>query len=282
MKKVILFVGLLLSFLTSQVDAQDLGQNSDDSSFDSWTYQKVKEMVKERQLPSKLNDAELRALAFESKKGVEEGANVEKTLLQLYSLDNQNLAKFYAVHRTIDGIPNKDVDNMSNDFFNRIEAQFHENALLVILNSKNDAAVAQIAKLSFSQILELVFDYSDCLLCCPKASYPNKKFFIFNPKKGNSIKMSKADYTQWYSDKICGFNVYDFPCGTIIKARVNNVALSASLGISPRFNTINKGNVHVPAITAILVWGLSSLNIPPCQNTTLMDKVKNTVRVKCQ
>jgi hypothetical protein len=281
MKKVNLYLTLsiLLIFKSySFSQNMDIDEERQDNYFEKWDYQNVKKITLGKKYPRSISNEQLKNLAVEAEKEHSSNEKIADIMLKIYSLDNQNLAKLCRYSRELNGIKtDRIVEQMSDDFFKRVEGQFRENALLASLDENKNAKMMSVAKISFSKIFDTVVDYAECLLCCSKNNYPSKQLFLFKPKKGNSIKTQKADYSKWFSDKICGFNIYDFPC-EIKKARINNLILLGLNG-SPKFNNTS---VHVATIPTIIVYGLSSLSTAPCENKELMEKVKNTVRIKCK
>lgn len=277
MKKLVLFLFVLLANLIKMQ-----AQTQDSTSFiDNLNYESAKKMVLGAKLPKILSDEQLRKLAHSAeitKEDIDE-TELRNIVLQLYSLENIQVIKLLAMSRLLNAGregSSKEVDLMVKDFITDVDLTYKENLFLALLDTKKEKDIMGKAKRSFSKIFDAFLEYSECLLCCEKAQFPYKKWFLLKPKKGTAIETKKADYTKWFSDRICGFYVYNFPC-TVKKARINNIILWALNG-TPRFN--DKG-VHVAMIPSVIVYGLTSLSTTPCNNSTLKSKVLNTVRIKC-
>ena len=177
---------------------------------------------------------------------------------------------------------------MTKTYFETVEKTFHEPASLVALDKNKIASHNQIVKMSFSSFFDTAIDYAECLVCCPKAEFPDVKWLFWKGEMGKSITPYKAEYTSWYSHKLCGFMIYDFSCNsTFKKARYKGLKgflLGVIAGTQPRFKDFSPNGtaVHVPMLPAIIVFGLKDIKIPPCQNQALQDKIRQSVIVKCK
>ncbi len=293
---------LLITFSSVEADAQwwKSGKKADvekrkvvieddepDSFLNKLNYRDIKSRVEKAAYPQTF-DVVAFAKQFDALSDEKEDVKkVEELTLRLYSADNETLARLYKYSRDLNENNSPIMDEMSNVFFRTVDKEFKENALMSVLDERKEAQVNMIAKKSFSNVIGTVLDYMECLVCCEKNSFPDENGFLFKPKTGNSIKTSKAEYSKWMSNQICGFVIYNFPF-QFKKARFKVLSLKgrllAFMNGTPRFRNLspNGTEVHVAMIPTIITLGLKSLKTPPCQNDKLRSDLLELVQVKCK
>lgn len=289
MKKLAFLIVLLLNVCLSfgQVVSKDPppDENEPKSWIDGVTYEEMKKRIVGRP-QKKAPDVykTIRSLEEMDEDNVDRKV-IEEIILDMYTLPNSELFALTRMSRTENSGNPKDFDAMSKKYFEAITTTFNENALMVQLDKSKVERHNAVVRMAFSTFFETAIDYAECLLCCPKASFPDERWFWQKPKTGKSIIPYKAEYSAWYSNKLCGFMIYDFPC-KFSKARFKmNLAGLMLWGLNgkPRFKQLapNGDAVHVAMIPVILVLGLRDLRTPPCQNKELQQKLLSLVQVRC-
>ncbi|MGR3810397.1 hypothetical protein [Jiulongibacter sp. NS-SX5] len=210
---------------------------------------------------------------------------LEEVVMDLYSLTNAQLADIYSYYRrnSFQKV-NGDLESMSDLYFVEVQKEFGENALLVQLKDQNEKHNSVLKK-SFSSVFGGIIDYTECLVCCPKNDFPDEKWFWFKPALGTSIVTRKAEYDKWYSNKLCGFMIYGFPCNfskSRFKVNVKGTLLWLLNG-TPRFKQLapNGEAVHISMLPVIITLGIKDLKTPPCENEYLQNQLRNLVQVRC-
>lgn len=290
-KQFVLFVATIL-LVFSQTYSQnsfsiDTGSDKQEVLLNNFDYNTIKKLSEKRKVTvesvrqkmSKINEDDVEISKPE----------IEDLLTDICALRNQELNQLFLQFRKENLGSNKDLNEASTTFFKQVDANFNgENAILVSLKSANSTKLMSIQKASFGNLFGILLDYVECLLCCSRETYPDIRIPILKIRFPQSIRPMKADYSHWYANKICGFELYDFPC-TFKKARfkfsgIGIALLAANLFQEPRFRNYSPNGtaVHVPMIPVALVLGWSNLSTPPCQNQQLMDKLKQHVGVRCK
>ena len=257
-----------------------------DTFLNRMNYEEIKSKISERG-SKEISTAEFTKRVSSIDENKMDLKQIENIMLDLYSFTNSQLAELYRTSRLQSlGKPNKELDVMSDNYFKQIDETFNENALLVALNPtfqpKHNAVVKSSFPVFFENLVDNAFEIAECLVCCPKSAFPNQRIFFLKPRYGTTITNIKAEYSQWYSHKLCGFMISNFPITfKKVRFRLNLQGLLMYINGLPRFRNLSPygTDVYVSMIPTVLVLGLSDLSIPPCQNDAIKKKLLSLVQV---
>jgi hypothetical protein len=268
MKKILVFV--MLCIIGNSIYAQTKNEIEDSLFESNFTYEKLKEKVKLSD--ETVSDAALMQLLMNSEKEESNKDLIMESSIRIISLNARSCARFTQLSRERNRKPNKDFDNMVNNYFSVVEKEFKEPPLLAMMNKSNQTKLAGISKFSFEGILDWIANFQGCnVFCCDKADYPHFNFFLLGGSYPASVSMmKKVEPGMWRDNLICGFNLYNFPITyPIKKAKIRilpiiNLVLGILNGTGPTVAFKDDG-VFISRIPVLILRGFK-IN-EPCKDT---------------